>query len=190
MEVSSNVNKIWEIDLDDSISNKVLSSFEKYKHNEDNLVDLKNCCSNNGIQTYNILQLEDFKQDKNLQECLKEILDVTREMIGLNLYHYWGHFIEYYRGGYQEVHNHAHNEHFSSVLYLNNCRGGETYFNFKPYVEKEDRNSYRVDPFVSISPKKNRMIVFPGNFDHGAKKNSSWFINKKVLVLGMRVLDD
>ncbi len=189
MEVSSNVNKIWETDVDHSISNKVLSSFEKYKHNQDNLVDVKDSCTRKGIQTFNIFELEDFKQDKNLQECLKETLDIIKEMIGLNVHYYWGHFIEYYRGGYQVAHNHAHNEHFSSVLYLNNCRGGETYFNFEPYVQRENRNSYRVEPFASISPKKNRMIVFPSNLDHGAKKTSSWFINKKVLVLGMRVLD-
>ena len=36
------------------------------------------------------------------------------------------------------------------------------------------------------TPKKGDMIFFPADFTHGAKKTSSWFVKKKVLVLGLR----
>jgi len=80
----------------------------------------------------------------------------------------WVHFVEYFEGGSQDIHNHKHNEDYSFVLYLNTCSDGETYFN--------------VDPPVSISPNKNNMILFSSNIDHGAKT----CYNKQVLVGGLR----
>ena len=160
-------NFIMNITLDDPIATNILSCWEKYKNNKLNIEKCETCTMN-GIQTSNVLGLLDFKQDNIFQECLNNILQNIEKLLGLNLYYYWVHFVEYFEGGYQDIHNHKNNEEYSFVLYLNTCSDGETYFN--------------VDPPISISPNKNNMILFSSNIDHGAKT----CYNKKVLVGGLR----
>ena len=158
---------IMNITLDDPLATNILFCWEKYKHNKFNITK-DGTCTNNGIQTSNVLELLDFKEDNIFQECLNNILQNIKNLLGLNLYYCWVHFVEYFEGGYQDIHNHKHNEDYSFVLYLNTCSDGETYFN--------------VEPPISILPNKNNMILFSSNIDHGAKT----CYNKKVLVGGLR----
>ena len=162
--------------LENSTVNTILSCFDKYKHNKLNQQNIEKWCTYNGIQTKNVLGLDDFQRDSKFQECLKKVLHNAERGLKLKLKYYWVHLIEYERGGFQMEHNHVSNEDYSSILYLNTCRGGETYFNMES------------QPFVSFSPEKRKIITFPSHIDHGARKTSSWFINKKVMVCGMRVL--
>ena len=169
------MNTILVNNVNHSIVNTARSCFDKYKDNKFNQQNIDKYNTFKGIQSKNVLELDDFQRDSNFQECLKNILDIVQRNLHLNLYYYWVHFIEYERGGYQTEHNHAHNEDYSSILYLNTCRGGETYFN--------------INQPVSFSPKKGRMITFPSYINHGGKKTSLWFNNKKILVCGMRVVN-
>ena len=162
--------------LDESTVNTIRLCFDKYKHNKLNHQNIEGWCTFNGIQTKNVLGLNDFQRDIKFQECLKKVLHNAEKGLQLKLHYYWVHLIEYKRGGFQTEHNHALNEDYSSILYLNTCRGGETYF-----IEESQ-------PPVSFPPEKRKMITFPSHINHGAKKTSSWFTNKKVLVCGMRTV--
>ena len=163
---------VLEVGINKSISNTMLECWEKYKNNEMNLVDISPTSTFNGIQSQNALLLANFQKDNKFQECLDNLIIIPESIIGEELSYHWVHFVEYYRGGYQEIHNHAHNEDYSLIIYLNTCRGGETYFDIKPPA--------------SFSPKKNTMLLFKSDVDHGANKTSSWFRNKKILVCGLR----
>ena len=110
---------------------------------------------------------------------MDHLLNLLHRESGLSYLSFnWVHFVEYQRGGYQEFHDHKESETFSSILYLNTCRGGETFFPNSTGLRHGDR--------LTISPIKNKMIAFPSYFSHRANKTSSWFINKKVLVMGIR----
>ena len=50
------------ITLDDPLATNILSCWEKYKHNKFNITKVETC-TNNGIQTSNVLELLDFEQD-------------------------------------------------------------------------------------------------------------------------------
>ena len=163
---------VLEVGIDNSISNDMLKCWNKYKNHSMNLVDISPTSTFNGIQSQNALDLPNFKKDHLFQERLDNLLIIPESIIGEGLTYHWVHFVEYYRGGYQEIHNHRHNEDYSFILYLNACRGGETYFDIKPPV--------------SFSPKKNTMLLFKSDVNHGANKTSSWFRNKKILVCGLR----
>ena len=176
---------IIEIHVSDDITEYILWCWDTYKKNEDNLISstikrnrspLQHVATTKGIQSKNLKTLKDFMEDNTFQDCLKFLWETLQTITGENLYYNHIHFVEYERGGYQIEHNHArhspaHNEDYSAVFYLNTCRGGETFF---------------TDPPKSFSPKKGDMIFFPADFTHGAKKTSSWFVKKKVLVLGLR----
>tara|TARA_Y100001963_G_C6628408_1_gene375074 strand:+ start:201 stop:779 length:579 start_codon:yes stop_codon:yes gene_type:complete len=180
---------VIEIGVHKSISNTMLACWKKYKNNEMNLVDISPTCTFKGIQSQNALQLANFKKDKNFQKCLDDILIIPESILGVRLSYYWVTFVEYYRGGYQTIHNHAHNEEYSLILYLNTCRGGETYFDIKPpkLTLSPTSDIIRDEGIkLSFSPKKNNMLLFKSDTDHGANKTSSWFRNKTVLVCGLR----
>jgi len=182
---------VIEIGIHNSISNTMLACWKKYKNNEMNLYDISPTFTFNGIQSQNTLNLSNFQTDNNFQECLDNLLMIPESILGEGLYYHWVHFVEYYRGGYQEIHNHAHKEDYSLILYLTTCRGGETYFNIKPPkvllsptgdIIKDEGTK------LSFSPKKNNMLLFKSDINHGANKTSSWFRNKTVLVCGLKKL--
>ena len=57
-----------------------------------------------------------------------------------------------------EYHNHAHNEDFVMFVYLKDCDGGETVFNFNNYDEDSFKRTQ-----VSIRPSKDRAhLLFSG----------------------------
>tara|TARA_R100001443_G_scaffold19203_1_gene30585 strand:- start:405 stop:926 length:522 start_codon:yes stop_codon:yes gene_type:complete len=161
---------VIDVEIDSSISEEALVCWKKYKNNSINRINISPTSTFKGIQSGNVLNLLDFQTDNKFRKCLDNVIKITKELLEVDIYYYWTHFVEYYRGGYQGYHNHEQNEDYSSILYLNTCRGGETYF-----------ESSRI-----CSPKKNTMIIFPSNVNHGAKKTLSWFNNKKVLVFGFR----
>ncbi len=161
------MNQIVTLSVEDSVTEQILTCFDRYKYNKDNLItNIEEVSTVNGIQTENALELKDFQQDLDFNESLSHILNIIHSKTFLNLSYYYVHFVEYDRGGYQIAHNHAHAEDYSCVLYLNTCEGGETYF--------DD---------VSFAPTKGNMIIFPSYLNHGSKETRSF---KTVLVLGMR----
>ena len=165
------MNEVLTFAVEKHITNNILSSFNKYKHNKSNLIDTDICNTNKGIQTNNVLDLNDFKEDVHFERGLDYLINLIRRESGQSYLSFtWVHLVEYQRGGYQEWHNHQENENYSAILYLNTCRGGETQFE---------------SPHKTISPIKNNMIVFPSHFNHCAHKTSSWFAKKKVLVMGI-----
>ena len=165
---------VLEVGIDNPISNDMLKCWNKYKNRSMNRIGISTTSTFKGIQSSNALNLPNFQEDHLFQERLDNLLSITESIIGERLTYHWVHFVEYYRGGYQEIHNHKHNEDYSFILYLNTCRGGQTYFDIKPPV--------------SFSPKKNNMLLFKSDIDHGAHKTSSWFRTKKILVCGLRKL--
>ena len=166
------MNQGLTFSVENNITDERLSSFNKHKHNKSNLIDINICNTNKGIQTNNALDLKDFKEDKNFGKCVDYLINLIRRESGIAYLSFcWAHLIEYQRGGYQQWHNHQDSERFSAILYLNTCRGGETEFAHSTGI--------------TISPIKNKMVVFPSNFDHRAKKTSFGFNKKKVLVLGI-----
>ncbi len=165
------MNEIIDLHISDEMTEYILWCWDTYKKNKDNLRSTQYVATAEGIQTKNIKTLKDFMEDKTFQDCLEFIWNTLKAVSGEDLYYHWMHFVEYERGGYQTMHSHAHEEDYSAILYLNNCRGGETFF---------------MNPPKSFSPKKGNIVLFPSNFTHGAKKTTSWFVKKKVLVLGLR----
>ena len=173
------LNVVRKVQISGNLADIICACWDKYKKNKDNLVNVDETTTFNGIQTNNVLYLKDFKEDKVFQESLNFLWKTLQALIQEDLSYYWVHLIEYNRrGGYQDVHNHIHNEDYSAVFYLNTCRGGETYF--------MDPNQVVSSQPLSFSPKKSDMLVFPASYMHGARNTSSWFVNKKVLVLGLR----
>ena len=111
----------------------------------------------NGYQTQNIISL--FPK-----ELIDEILffnDFNKKLFHL-------HYIEYDKGGFQKIHNHATAEEHSFILYLNTC-DGDTCFGHPLNIKFE--------------PIKGRLVVFSSDLWHYALKN--WKDNKKVLVGGI-----
>ena len=79
------------------------------------------------------------------------------------------HILDYKKGGYISLHNHVHAEDYSSLLYLNDCDDGATYF-------INEGKEYE------ILPEKNKLLVYPSHIFHGGKYTTS----KKVLVSGYK----
>ena len=166
------MNEVKDLHVEDRFTDRVLSSFKKHKRNKNNLEDdLSVTSTHNGIQTKNTLELDDFLEDDDFQDALKVLLATAKLITGEELVIFWSHFVQYNRGGFQDRHRHDHNEDYSCIFYLNTCKAGETYFS---------------DLDLSFSPKKGRFLIFPSSFRHGARETTSWFIKKKVLVLGLR----
>ena len=114
------MNQVVTFTVENYITNQILSSFNKYKHNKSNLIDTSICNTNKGIQTDNALDLKDFREDKKFEKCLDYLLNLLHRESGQSYLSFnWVHFVEYQRGGYQEFHDHKESETFYSILYLN-----------------------------------------------------------------------
>ena len=162
-------NPIINVEITEAITDNVIECWDKYKSNPINTINITSSATFDGIQSDNALNLSDFQEDYKFQGALKNILEIVQYLLQSKLHYYWVHFVEYHSGGYQGLHNHAHNEDYSLILYLNTCKGGETCF----------------ESGVVCTPKKNHMMIFQANINHKAKETQSWD-NKKVLVCGMR----
>ena len=163
-------NFLANVEVSEAITDNVIECWDKYKTNSDNTIDVTSTSTFDGLQSANALELLDFQEDYKFQGALNNLLEIVQHLIRTNLHYYWVHFVEYHSGGYQGIHNHAHNEDYSLILYLNTCKGGQTHF----------------ESGVVCTPKKNNMLVFQATLNHGAKETQSWD-NKKVLVCGMRI---
>ena len=160
---------LLNVEINEAITDNITECWDQYKNNPLNLIEFNSTCTFDGIQTANVLHLKDFQEDYKFQGALNNTLEIVQHLIGKTLHYYHIHLIEYHSGGYQTFHNHSHNEDYSYILYLNTCKGGETYF----------------ESGVVCTPKKNNLLIFEATLNHGAKETHSWD-NKKVLVAGMR----
>lgn len=126
----------------------------------------------NGVQTPNILTLHDPAVDEHLAG-IKRLLE---QGTSIRFAYHWAHLIDYDIGGYQRVHDHAQNEDYSFILYLNSSRAGQTTFLLNP------------DPdlrlALSVSPTKNNLVLFLAQMRHEGKPVIG---GKQVLVGGLRM---
>lgn len=153
--------------VESEITDNILLTWERCKTNPSNLEESE-ACTNDGIQTSNILLLSDF-QNFIFQDSLNKLLLICERILRCNLRYFHVHIIEYFDNGYQDIHNHKHNEDFSLILYLNDCNRGETFF----------------DSGIVCIPKKDNIVLFSSSLDHGGNHTSP-SDNKKVLVCGFR----
>tara|TARA_R100001443_G_scaffold110945_1_gene123380 strand:+ start:347 stop:868 length:522 start_codon:yes stop_codon:yes gene_type:complete len=164
---------LTNVAINEAITDNVLKCWDEYKNNPLNLIKVDSTCTFEGIQTSNVLKLSDFQSDYKFQGAINNTLEIVQHLIGKTLHYYHIHLIEYHSGGYQAMHNHAHNEDYSYILYLNTCKGGETYF----------------ESGISCKPQKNNLLVFEATVNHGANETHACD-NKSVLVAGMRKKND
>ena len=107
--------------------------------------------------------------DEKAFTYLKRIKDKVEEKVSsLFVYHHL-HMLDYKKGGHISLHNHVHAEDYSSLLYLNDCDDGATYF-------------ISGDKKYEILPEKNKLIIYPSHIFHGGRYTTS----KKVLVSGYK----
>ena len=144
--------------------------FDEYKNNLELWYTEDSTCTKNGIQTKNLLTLNDKQFLSNLDE-LREYLE---KKIKFKLKYHWVHMIEYEPGGSQDLHSHEDLEDFSVILYLNDCIDGNTCFIL---------NNKR-EVIISVTPQKNKGVIFSSLVNHYAEECSN---NKKVLVCGFKI---
>lgn len=138
--------------LENNIINFSLNLLEKFKKNKKDISF--NTFTKNGFQTPNVIK---HYTDKNKKLLLKNLFKIE------DLFHL--HLIEYYKEGYQDLHDHKKTEKFSFILYLNDS-DGETIFHFK-------------DRKITEIPVKGKIIYFNSDILHLSTKS---YLNKKVLV--------
>ena len=107
--------------------------------------------------------------DKEAFTYLWRIKKKVEESISVSLVYHYLHMLDYTKGGYIELHNHIQAEDYSSLLYLNDCDDGATYF-------INEGKEYE------ILPEKNKLLVYPSHVFHGGRRTTS----KKVLVSGYK----
>ena len=95
--------------------------------------------------------------------------------LGLPCTVYWVHLVDYEVGGFQKPHDHAHNEDYSCILYLDSGSAGTTFhLNAKRQLK------------TTVAQERNKLCVFLSQLIHeGAVVETS----KRVLVLGLRLAD-
>ena len=143
--------------------------YDKAKRNPINFMD-RETDTIGGKQTDNALFLEDFG---DLIPHINVIKGLIEGEIGTELAWQWVHFVEYDKGGPQELHNHQDCEEISFILYLNDCKGGMTAFT---YADK-------VTHWKEVPPKRGRMVFFSSRINHYALPALS---KKKILVGGLK----
>ena len=116
--------------------------------------------------TVNLLPSADTEYYSYLDVIKKKVEEVSSQPLN---YHYL-HMLDYEGGGEMLMHNHAHAEHYTSLLYLNDCEDGATFL-----IMDGER--------VEVQPEKGKLLMYPANIDHGANYSSS----KKVMVSGYRI---
>ena len=191
---------IDQIMISDDIVNDVTKVFDEVKHKPENVYDGKNC-TRYGLQTKNIIQLEDFQP---LKESLLKIKSSIEQQLNTPLQYYAAHFIEYETGGYQALHDHGRNnqEDISYILYLSDSvwtqeklkprppdaeqlqldinSDGQTYFEMENFDDR--RLSYQIHTF----PQVGKLVFFESSIMHGAHETRNM---KKVLVGGLKFVD-
>tara|TARA_R100000008_G_C3518375_1_gene132627 strand:+ start:184 stop:684 length:501 start_codon:yes stop_codon:yes gene_type:complete len=143
--------------------------YDKAKRNPINFMD-RGTATVGGKQTDNALFLRDFR---DLIPPINVIKGFIEREVGTELAWQWVHFVEYDKGGRQELHNHQECEEISFILYLNDCRGGMTAFT---YADK-------ITHWKEVLPKRGRMVFFSSDINHYALPALS---KKKVMVGGLK----
>ena len=159
----------YEFNIDDNF----IDFFDnKIKIYEDNnyTVGENETATINGAQTNNILELNDDEVNEKLNLLLRVIENKSK----CKFTYQWAHLIRYNEEGYQDIHNHDHNEDVSLLIYLNTCLDGKTEFLIN---QKRKIKFYR-------NPEKGKCVMFLSSIYHRALPSSQ---NKKVLVLGLRI---
>tara|TARA_A100001391_G_scaffold106581_1_gene71488 strand:+ start:204 stop:647 length:444 start_codon:yes stop_codon:yes gene_type:complete len=137
----------YKTTIKSEIVDKIVETVNKYKFNFEDVSHDTN--TEKGFQSPNILNIF----DNNL---IKEMLD--NQCLYQDIFHV--HYIEYFDGGFQAIHNHFKSEEYSFILYLNDAVG-DTVFSH-----------------TAITPKKGLLVIFDSRLDHSGKES----INKKILV--------
>ncbi len=123
------------------------------------------CLSTNCFATKNLL---DFIGDLEFNCHIDYLKGLCQQRIKNEINYFYLHMIDYKNGGKMDIHNHAHNEDYSFVYYLNTCTDGETILHLNEQI--------------SIKPQKNNILLFSSDVYHSANFSN----NKKVLVGGFK----
>jgi hypothetical protein len=121
---------------------------EKYQLKEET-------CTKNGFQSINIISIFN-------KEILKNIINYKD--FYKNVFHV--HYIEYYKSGYQTIHNHEKTEKFSFIIYLNNSDGDTIFYNVN-------------NKTIKVKPKERQLLIFDSSINHQALPS---YKKKKILV--------
>ena len=151
--------------VEDDISNFFLKKLKYFESRSKDFYFQATTMKGDYFGTGNLLP---FLDERGLT-YLKRIKDMVEEKTSsLFIYHHLP-MLDYNKGGYMSLHNHSHAEDYSSLLYLNDCKDGATYF-------VSDGKKYE------ILPEKNKLLIYPSHIFHGARYATS----KKVLVSGYK----
>jgi len=137
----------YKTTIKSEVVDKITETVNKHKFNFEDVS--YGTDTEKGFQSSNILNIF----DNNL---IKEMLD--NQCLYQDIFYV--HYIEYFNGGFQTIHNHFNSEEYSFILYLNDAVG-DTVFSH-----------------TTITPKKGLLVIFDSRLDHSGKES----INKKILV--------
>ena len=142
---------IEEYKIDNSLVDELIKSLDLFKSINFCASDT---CTVNGFQTENILKFDSARALIN--EILKDVIKDKK----VECFHV--HLIEYFKGGYQNAHNHARTEDYSFILYLNDSDGNTVF--------KDE---------LSIKPEKGKLVYFKSDLIHWGEESN---LNKKIAV--------
>ena len=151
--------------VEDDISNFFLKKLKYFESRPKVFYRQAKTMKGDYFGTVNLLSFLDKKEFTYLDRIKKKV----EEFASTSLMYHWIHMLDYKKGGYISLHNHVHAEDYSSLLYLNDCDDGATYF-------------VCGDKKYEILPEKNKLLMYPSHIFHGGKYTTS----KKVLVSGYK----
>tara|TARA_B100000287_G_scaffold184477_1_gene174456 strand:- start:9 stop:512 length:504 start_codon:yes stop_codon:yes gene_type:complete len=151
--------------VDDDISNFFLKKLKYFASRPRIFYDHTSTMKGDYFGSVNLLPFLDKKAFTYLERIKKKV----EEFVSTSLMYHYLHMLDYTKGGYIELHNHIKAEDYSSLLYLNDCDDGATYF-------ISDGKEYE------FLPEKNKLLMYPSHILHGGRYTTS----KKVLVSGYK----
>ena len=152
--------------VDDDISNFFVKKLKYFESRPKVFYHQAPTMKGDYFGTVNLLPFLDKKAFTYLERIKKKVEEFASTLL---TYHYL-HMLDYKKGGHISLHNHVHHaEDYSSLLYLNDCDDGATYF-------INEGKEYE------ILPEKNKLLVYPSHIFHGGRHTTS----KKVLVSGYK----
>ena len=157
--------------VEDDITNFFKRKLEGYVSNSAIFYDKTQTMIGDYFGTTNILPYA----DNEMFTYLDRIKNKTEEVSSILLDYHYVHLLDYgsgscpldNKGGKMLAHNHAFIEDYTSLLYLNDCDDGATFF----INEGEE---------CEILPEKNKLVAYPAHLDHGSR----YTISKKIVVFG------
>ena len=165
-------DKVYVDYVEDDIIDFFLERLEYYKSDK-KFEQRVPTMEGNYFSTGNLLQFADAQLIPYLQRIKKQV----EQDINQSLTYRYLHMLDYSytkgpfgflrRGGSLLRHNHRHAEDYTSLLYLNDCKDGATFF-------------FLNDKREEIQPEKSKLVMYPSIIDHGSNYSTS----KKILVSG------